>query len=67
MGGGEGKLQNITREEWRRRKTTEHFWRWVEDRENYITFLEMRGGGAKLQTISGDEWRRGKSTEHSWR
>ncbi len=67
MSGGEGKVQNIPGIECRRGKTTEHFWRWVEERGNYRTFLEMGGGEGKLQNISGDERRRGVTTEHFWR
>jgi hypothetical protein len=44
MSGGEGKLQNITRDEWRRG-------------ENYRTLLEMSGWEGKLQNISGEEQR----------
>ncbi len=32
MRGGGAKLQTISGDEWRRGKTTEHFWRWVEER-----------------------------------
>ncbi len=54
MSEGEGKQQNITRDEWR-------------IGENYRALLEMSGGEGKLQNISGDGWRRGKTKEQLWR